>query len=75
MQVDDSVCFPPVAKKLGGSLDVVSYHDEVEGSFLAKVKHLSISILYDLRYIINVRVSVQLKENPQVLHQEFVSQK
>lgn len=24
----------PVAKKLGGKLDVVSYHDEVEGEFL-----------------------------------------
>uniref|UniRef100_A0A4W6CN83 Myomesin 2 n=1 Tax=Lates calcarifer TaxID=8187 RepID=A0A4W6CN83_LATCA len=33
---DEHVFYLPVAKKLGGKLDVVSYHDEVEGGFLIK---------------------------------------
>jgi len=31
--------FLPLAKKLGGKLDVVSYHDEVEGEFRLKLIH------------------------------------
>lgn len=30
-QSDDHVCSLSAGKKLGGKLDVVSYHDEVEG--------------------------------------------
>lgn len=31
--------FLPIVKKLGGKLDVVSYHDEVEGEFRLKLIH------------------------------------
>lgn len=37
-QTDDLIFYLPAAKKLGGKLDVVSYHDEVEGRFLIPVQ-------------------------------------
>lgn len=52
-QIGGNVLFNfPVAKKLGGKLDVVSYHDDVEGEFFLKLTH--IYIIYNLYNILLV---------------------
>lgn len=55
-QTDEHVFYLPVAKKLGGKLDVVSYHDEVEGGFLIKVNT-------DLCVLLNTKSMIQYVYN------------
>lgn len=63
------------AKKLGGKLDVVSYHDEVEGGIFNNIEYDNMIVLIYLDAYVILHFCVQLRENLQALHQESMPQK